>query len=92
MFANHAATDLLGAESVEDLLETPPELLVARFTSVNEDGSPLDTARLPGRVVLEGGEAPPLVLRVTDNRSGEERWRLTKSTAVRGPTATWCSR
>jgi PAS domain S-box-containing protein len=86
VFANRTAAQLLGAESVEELLSTPPEELVARFTSVNEDGSPLDVATLPGRVVLEGGEAEPLVVRTTNNETGEERWRMTKSTGVRGPT------
>src|SRR5438132_3008475 len=43
--------------------------------SVNEDGSPVDLTRLPGRLVLEGREAEPLVLRATDNRTGEQRWR-----------------
>jgi serine phosphatase RsbU (regulator of sigma subunit) len=36
-------------------------------------------------VVLEGGEAEPLVVRATDNRTGEERWRMTKATPVHGP-------
>jgi serine phosphatase RsbU (regulator of sigma subunit)/PAS domain-containing protein len=84
VFANSAAAELLGAGTVDDLLATPPEELVTRFTTVNEDGSPLDGTRLPGRVVLAGGEAEPLVVRVTDNQTGEEHWRMTKSTAVRG--------
>ena len=85
VFANHAAAELLGAESVEELLRTPPLELVERFTSVNEDGSPLELAQLPGRAVLEGREAKPLVVRATNNETGEERWRMTKSTAVHGP-------
>jgi PAS domain S-box-containing protein len=85
VFANRTAAELLGADSVEALLATPPSELVGRFTAVNEDGTPLDVARLPGRVVLEGGEAEPLVVRATDNRTGEERWRMTKATAVHGP-------
>ena len=84
VFANRAAAELLGVASVEELLETPPLDLVQRFTTVNEDGSPLDVSRLPGRIVLAGGEAEPLVVRATDNETGEERWRMTKSTAVRG--------
>jgi PAS domain S-box-containing protein len=85
VFANRAAAELLGAESVDELLVTSPGDLVARFTSVNEDGSPLDLTRLPGRVVLEGREPEPLTVRATDNRTGEQRWRLTKATAVHGP-------
>jgi PAS domain S-box-containing protein len=85
VFANRAAAELLGASSVEELLATPPTELIARFTTINEDGSPLDVRRLPGRMVLDGREAEPLVLRATDNRTGEQRWRMTKSTAVNGP-------
>ncbi|MEA2493298.1 MAG: hypothetical protein QOJ29_1209 [Thermoleophilaceae bacterium] len=85
VFANHAAAELLGSASVEDLLATPPIELVERFTAVNEDGSPLDVTKLPGRIVLEGGQAEPLVVRALDNATGEERWRVTKATAVRGP-------
>lgn len=85
VFANSAAAELLGAESVEDLLATPPSDLVGRFSAVNEDGSRLDATRLPGRIVLAGGEAEPLVVRATDKRTGEERWRQTKATAVHGP-------
>jgi PAS domain S-box-containing protein len=85
VFANSAAAELLGSGSVEELLATPPRELVDRFTTVNEDGSELDVERLPGRVVLAGGVAEPLVVRATDNQTGEERWRLTKSTPVHGP-------
>ena len=85
VFANGAAAELLGAESVEELLATPPQELVDRFNTVNEDGSPLDATRLPGRIVLEGGTPEPLVLRATNRQTGEQRWRVTKSTAVRGP-------
>ena len=85
VFANRAAAELLGAGSVAELLATPPSDLVERFTSFNEDGSPVDLERLPGRIVLQGGEAEPLVVRAVDNATGEARWRVTKSTAVNGP-------
>jgi PAS domain S-box-containing protein len=85
VFANRTAAELLGAESVEDLIATPPEELVRRFTSVNEDGSAIDPTKLPGRLVLAGRDAEPLVVRATNTETGEERWRVTKSTAVHGP-------
>jgi PAS domain S-box-containing protein len=85
VFANSAAAALLGAESVDELLATPPIELVERFDTVNEDGTPLDPAQLPGRQVLEGREPEPLVVRATNKETGEERWRMTKSTAVHGP-------
>jgi PAS domain S-box-containing protein len=85
VFANRAAADLLGAESVADLLATPPMQLVERFTNFNEDGTPLSLEQLPGRHVLQGREAQPLVVRAINRKTGEERWRMTKSTPVLGP-------
>jgi PAS domain S-box-containing protein len=85
VFANRTAAELLGAASVEELLATPPVELVERFTTVTEDGIPLDVADLPGRAVLEGREAKPLVVRTRNNITGQETWRVTKSTAVNGP-------
>ena len=85
VFANRAAAEVLGAGSVEELLATPVTDLVARFTTVTEDGSPIDMTQLPGRIVLAGGEAEPLVVRAINNETGEERWRVTKATPVHGP-------
>lgn len=85
VFANHAAAELLGAESVEELLATPPAELVERFVSVTPDGRPLDPQALPGRAVLEGRSVEPLTLRTINKLTGEERWRITKSTPVRSP-------
>ena len=85
VFANRAAAELLGAESVEELVATPPTELVGRFVTFNEDGSPLDPVQLPGRTVLAGGEPRSLVLRAINKATGDERWRMTKSTAVHGP-------
>jgi PAS domain S-box-containing protein len=85
VFANSAAAALLGAESVADLLATSPSELVERFVTFTEDGRQLDLADLPGRAVLEGRRPEPLVVRTRSTRTAEERWRMTKSTPVRGP-------
>jgi PAS domain S-box-containing protein len=85
VYANQAAADLLGAGSVAELLTTPIQTYVDRFTSFNEDGSPLRLEQLPGRHVLAGEPAEPLVVRAVNKATGEERWRLTKATPVHGP-------
>jgi PAS domain S-box-containing protein len=85
VFANRAAAELLGAESVAELLSTPALELVERFTNFNEDGTPLSLGQLPGRHVLQGRKAEPLVVRAINRETGEERWRMTKSTPVLGP-------
>jgi len=82
VYVNEAAARDLGFESVQALRSTPPEEIVARFDSFHEDGTPLRLDELPGRRLLAGLPAPPLVLRAVDRRTGEERWRVTKATAV----------
>src|SRR4051795_142210 len=38
--------------------------------------------RLPGRLVLQGQTPEPLLVRAVNKRTGEERWRIVKATAV----------
>lgn len=85
VYANQAAADLLGAASVAELLTTPVNDFLERFQTFNEDGSPLRVDQLPGRNVLAGGQPEPLVVRAINKETGDERWRLTKSTPVFGP-------
>jgi serine phosphatase RsbU (regulator of sigma subunit) len=56
--------------------------IAAEFESTLEDGSPLDLELLPGRLVSQGLEAEPLLVRSVDRRTGEERWRMLKATPV----------
>ena len=83
IYANQAAAESLGFESVDQLLTTPPHEIVSRFESFREDGSPLRMEDLPGRRVLAGEEPEPVVVRAIDKESGEEKWRITKATGVR---------
>ena len=83
VYANQAAAESLGFESAEELLATPPAEIVSKFESFREDGSPLRMEDLPGRKVLAGEEAEPLVVRAIEKRTGEEKWRVTKATGVR---------
>ena len=82
VYANAAAAELLGCASPEELLATPPTELIQRFESFMEDGSPLDTDRLPGRRVLRGERPEPIVVRAINRATGEERWQLVKASAV----------
>jgi len=84
VFANQAAADLLGAATVEELLETPPLELVGRFEAWNPDGSPMRLDQLPGRKVLAGQPAAPLLVRAVNKATGEERWRLTRASPILG--------
>jgi serine phosphatase RsbU (regulator of sigma subunit)/PAS domain-containing protein len=83
IYANQAAADVLGYASPQDLVATPATGIVGQFESFREDGSPLRLTDLPGRRVLAGEDPEPLVLRIVDKRTGEQRWRMTKASAVR---------
>jgi PAS domain S-box-containing protein len=83
LYANDAAAETLGYPSAEALLATPREQLVDRSTYFKEDGTPLEMDEFPTARALRGEEPGPETIRVVDRESGEERWRLTKSRAVR---------
>ena len=89
VYANDAAARLLGCASPEELLATPIEEILGRFETTNDDGTPLRLEQLPGRRIMAGEEnPPPLVTRAINRSTGEERWRVTKSTAIRDETGT----
>jgi PAS domain S-box-containing protein len=83
IYANQAAADVLGYTSPQELVATPAREIAERFESFREDGSPLQLADLPGRQVLTGAQPRPLIVRIVDKQTGEQRWRVTKSSGVR---------
>jgi anti-sigma regulatory factor (Ser/Thr protein kinase)/PAS domain-containing protein len=82
VYANEAAAHLLGAASVRELLETGAAELRARFRASHPDGTPVDADEFPSNRLLAGLDAPPLLTRTLDVRTGEERWLLTKATVL----------
>lgn len=82
IYANDAAARALGFDTPEALLATPPQEIVDAFIATLEDGSPLRLESLPGRRVLAGEDAEPVLVRAIHRQTGEERWRVTKATAV----------
>jgi anti-sigma regulatory factor (Ser/Thr protein kinase)/GAF domain-containing protein len=86
VYANAAAVDLLGAESLEELLIAPPGELARRFTITREDGSPVTgTDEFPGHRLMRGLSARPLLTRSVHRETGVDRWLLTKATLLEGP-------
>ncbi len=83
IYANQAAADLLGFGTPAELLEAGGAAAMQRFETLNPDGSPVTVEQLPGRRVLAGEEPEPLLLRTRFIATGEERWCVTKATAVR---------
>jgi PAS domain S-box-containing protein len=82
VWANDAAARLLGAASVEEVVSREPRDLAARFHITHEDGSPVGIDDFPGRRVVLGQDAPPMLTRSVRRDTGEERWLLTKATLL----------
>ena len=83
VFANRAALELIGVETIRELETTPADELFARFESWHEDGAPVLPDELPGRLLLRGKPATPLLIRRVDRATGEHRWLLLKAARLR---------
>jgi PAS domain S-box-containing protein len=82
VFANETAVRMLGASSVEALLETPTEQILERYEICDEDRKLLPNHELPGRLALEGQKPSDRVLRFKEKATGEERWSVVKATPI----------
>jgi PAS domain S-box-containing protein len=82
IYANGAAAQMMGFDSPQQLIATPTEAIMALFETTTENGGPVRLEDLPGRLVLGGKQAVPLVTRTIDRRTGVESWRVTKASGV----------
>src|SRR5688572_21820530 len=78
VYANQAAADLF-VGTVERVLAAEPGELAARFVMRRADGSPVDLDDLPGRRVLRGLPAEPMLTRSVRLEDGRAFWMLTKA-------------
>jgi PAS domain S-box-containing protein len=83
VFANGAAARMSGFSSARELMGTPVEQIVAKFDMFDEQGSPLDASKLPGRLALDGLDPEPVLVRVRDRATAAEWWSLIRATPVR---------
>jgi PAS domain S-box-containing protein len=86
VYANPAATDLVGFDDREDLTSGKSGPRDPRFSLSDEEGRPLDPSLLPRRRVLRGEEPEPMVFRLLDHETGQDSWRREKTTPISGPT------
>jgi PAS domain S-box-containing protein len=85
VYANQAAVDALGFRSMDELMSTPVAEIVGRFQFTDENGEPVPTERLPGRLVLSGERSPePILVRSRLSGADSERWIRVKATPVIG--------
>ena len=85
VFANQAAAELLGATGPSELTDLPPGTVMARFMVTDERGRELTLEEMPARRLLRGESAEPLLVRNVVRATGEERWLIVRSSAVRDP-------
>ena len=84
IYANEAAARLTGFSSVRDVVESPPDELMARYELLDEEGHPFPVDRLPGRRALAGEEGAEEILRFRILATGEERWTIVKAMPIFG--------
>jgi Stage II sporulation protein E (SpoIIE)/GAF domain/PAS domain len=83
IYANQAALERLGLDSVEDLRSADPRGLMGGWITTGDDGGPIAMDDLPSVRLLRGARPDPLILRTVHRESGEERWVVLKATAIR---------
>jgi PAS domain S-box-containing protein len=82
IYANDAAVETLGYDSVEHLLAAAPAEIMSKFEVFDEGGAPFPAERLPGRIALTGTKPADAVVRFRVLTSGEERWSVVKATPI----------
>jgi PAS domain S-box-containing protein len=79
VYANRAALQTLGFDSVEELRETPPADIMADYIVSGDDGRPVAMEDIPSVRILRGQRAEPLLIRTIHRQTGGQRWQLLKS-------------
>jgi PAS domain S-box-containing protein len=85
VFANHAALDLLGLRSLEELAAAEPSEIMSRFVVRSESGEELDPDAMPARRLFRGEPAPALLVRHLVRATGEERWVMVRASPILDP-------
>lgn len=83
VYANAAALRYLGFDSVEELQETPSTSIMERYLVEDEHGRALSHDEVPSVRMLRGEPPKPLLMRTVNRDTGELRWTLLKTTALR---------
>ena len=82
IYANDAAARYSGYPSAAALLNTTTDETRAKFDIMDEQGAPLQLARLPGRRALLGEQPPDMALRFRLHEGDEERWSIVHATPI----------
>jgi PAS domain S-box-containing protein len=84
VYANRAALESLGFDSIDQLRVTPPEDIMADYIVTGDDGRPVAMDDIPSVRILRGQRAEPLLIRTIHRQTGAQRWQLLKSAPLLG--------
>lgn len=82
LFVNDDAAILSGYHSPREMLAASPIDMLKRFQLVDELGEPFPFDRLPGRRVLAGQAAEPVLIGFRLLADGAERWSIVRARAA----------
>jgi PAS domain S-box-containing protein len=83
VYANAAALAYLGFSSVEELEATTSQSIMDDYLVEDEHGRSLSHSEIPSVRMLRGEPPKPTLMRTVNRSSGEQRWTLLKTTALR---------
>jgi PAS domain S-box-containing protein len=83
IYVNQATARLMGGQSVDEIIASPPGSWTKRFAMYREDGRPVELEELPGRRVFSGETPEPLLVRRVDREDGNSRWIRIKAAPLR---------
>lgn len=83
VYANQAALDRLGFDTVAELRAADPHELMGPYDTADEHGREIRMEDLPSVKLLRGEHPEPLLMRSVHRATGEESWVLLKAAAVR---------
>jgi PAS domain S-box-containing protein len=82
VYANQAALDRLGFDTVAELRAADPEELMGPYETTDEHGREIRMHDLPSVKLLRGEQPEPLLMRSVNRATGEESWVLLKAAGV----------
>lgn len=84
VYANRAALKHLGFESLDEFRRSSSQAIMDDYLVEDEHGQPLVHADIPSVRLLRGEQVEPTLMRTVNRTTGEVRWDLLKTTALRG--------
>jgi PAS domain S-box-containing protein len=85
VYANRAALQQMGFDSLEELMSRPLHSIMNEYVVRDDRGRPLEMSDVPSVRLMKGEPAEPLLMHTIKRSTGESHWQLLKATALRDP-------